>query len=217
LLIDQKRKEGRREELRVLEIGSWAGQSAILWGTELVRSGYPGKVYCVDPWMPFADESQIGVNNGIQLMDEVARRDKIFPLFWHNVKASGLADVIVPLRCKSADFLPYLKPNSFDLVFVDGSHAYSQFMNDLALAAPLVRQSGFICGDDLELQSDEVDLSTAERDGEKDFITDPRTQREYHPGVCLGVSRFFKRKVSVYDGFWIARKNLDHWTDVQLS
>lgn len=216
ILIDQKRKEGGEEEFRVLEIGTWAGQSAILWGTELVRSGYPGKVYCIDPWTPFSYGSQNGVNNVTQLMDKVARRDKIFPLFWHNVKSSGLADFILPLRCKSTDILPCFKPNSFDLVFIDGSHTYLQFLNDLTLAIPLVRQSGFICGDDLELQSGEVDLSIAEQNKDKDFIIDPRTQCGYHPGVCLGVSRFFKRKVSVYDGFWITRKNSDHWTDVQL-
>jgi predicted O-methyltransferase YrrM len=209
MLIDQKRKNGGKEEIRVLEIGSWSGQSAILWAQEIVRSGYPGKVYCVDPWMPFSHPDAIGVNNATELMDNVARRDKIFPLFWHNVKSSGLTDIVFPLRCKSNDILPHLKPGSFDLVFVDGAHTFSQFLSDLTLAAPLVRQSGVICGDDLA-------LSIPEKNREKDFITDPRTQLEYHPGVCLGVSSFFKHKVSTYDGFWIAKKNADHWTDVQI-
>ena len=216
MLIDQKKKETGRDEIRILEIGSWAGQSTLLWGAELARSGYPGKVYCIDPWMPFALGSQIGINDGTRLMDDVARRDKIFPLFWHNVRSSGLTDWILPLRGKSADVLPCLKPNSFDLVFIDGSHAYSPFLNDLTLAAPLIKQSGFICGDDLELQSEEIDLSIAELNKERDYINDPKTQFQYHPGVCLGVSQFFKRKISVYDGFWINRKHSDHWADVQL-
>jgi len=216
MLIDRKKKEGGNDEFRLLEIGSWAGQSAILWADELARSGYPGKIYCIDPWMPFALGTQVGVNNATQLMDNVARRDKIFPLFWHNVKSSGFANFILPLRGKSADILPCLKPNSFDLVFVDGAHAYSPFLSDLTLAAPLVRQDGFMCGDDLELQSDEVDLSIAEENKERDYISDPKTKCEYHPGISLGVSQFFQRKVSAYDGFWITRKNSDHWTDVHF-
>ena len=215
-LIDQRRNEGKKDEFRVLEIGSWAGNSAIIWGTELIRSGYPGKIYCVDPWAPIYRESQIGVNVDLRLMNGIARRDMIFSLFWHNVKSSGLADVIIPIHCRSADVLSLFKPLSFDLVFVDGSHAYTDFLNDLYQVAPLVKESGFICGDDLELQSDEVDLSVAEQNKEKDFIPDPKTHLSYHPSVCLGVARFFDRRVSAYDGFWIARKETDQWMVVGL-
>lgn len=209
-------EEGKKEELRVLEIGSWAGQSAIIWGSELVRSASPGKVFCVDPWAPFTYGNQVGVNIATLKMDSVARRDRIYPLFWHNVKSSGLAGHVLPLRCKSTELLPYLIPGSFDLVFVDGSHAYTDFLADLSLVAPLVKQSGFMCGDDLEFQSDEVDLSFAEELREKDFVTDPKTRRNYHPGVCLGISHFFKRRVSVYDGFWVVRKVQSGWDNVQL-
>jgi hypothetical protein len=86
----------------------------------------------------------------------------------------------------------------------------------LRLADPLVKQSGVICGDDLELQSHEVDVSLAEELQERDFITDPKTGVNYHPGICMGVASFFKRRVSAYDGFWIVRKNGDNWEDVQL-
>lgn len=190
--------------------------SPIIWGSELVRSAYPGKVFCVDPWAPFSHGNQAGVNMATLQMDSVARRDRIYPLFWHNVKSSGLAGHILPLRCKSEDLLPYLMPGSFDLVFVDGSHAYTDFLADLSFVVPLVKQSGFMCGDDLELQSDEVNLSFAEEFKEKDFVTDPKTQRNYHPGVCLGISHFFKRGVSAYDGFWVVRKDESGWANVQL-
>lgn len=121
--IQNKIKEVKQERCDILEIGSWAGQSAILWGTELLRSESPGKVFCVDPWAPFSNGNQVGSNKATLQMDRVATRDKIFPLFWHNVRSSGLSDLVFPIRCKSKDILTYLKPESFDLVFVDGSHA----------------------------------------------------------------------------------------------
>ncbi len=212
--ILQELTKHRDGDFYVLEIGSWAGQSAILWATEIARSGCSGKVVCVDPWMPFASKEQIGVNSAISIMDNAARHDRIFPLFWHNVKSSGLAHHIIPLRGRSSDVLRLLRTMSFDLVFVDGSHTFSDFVSDLALAAPLVKESGIICGDDLELQQDQIDFPYAEKNREKDFLTDPTTGQDFHPGVCLGVGHFFKRRVSCCDGFWLLRKVGDSWGDV---
>lgn len=198
---------------RVLEIGSWAGQSAMLWAEEIRRSGRQGRVYCVDPWMPFASPDQTGINNALSLMSRVAQRDQIFPLFWHNIRAAKLTSIVIPIRCRSADVLPVIAPNSFDLVFVDGSHVYSDFRRDLEMSLPLVREGGIICGDDLELQASEVDPDYARANCERDFLTDPHTNREYHPGVTVGLYDVFGRDVSCRDGFWAQRKSQGGWSD----
>jgi predicted O-methyltransferase YrrM len=208
---------GNKTDVRVLEIGSWAGHSAILWATELIRSGCSGKVFCVDPWMPFLKPGQLGNNTAASIMDHVARRDRIFPLFWHNVKAARQTEVIVPLRGTSRNILPLFQPATFDLLFVDGSHSFSDFMADLALAAPLVREGGIICGDDLELQLSEADPQFTLENCEKDFATDPRTQTDYHPGVCLGVSKFFQKRVSCHNGFWLMKKRGEIWENMDVS
>lgn len=140
------------------------------------------------------------VNAGESIKDKF-KRDSIFPLYWHNVKASGLDKVIIQLRCRSNDILPLLKPSSFDFVFIDGSHGYSDSINDLQQVSSLIKESGIICGDDLEMQYDEVDLNTAEGKRERDFVTDPRTGRGYHQGVCLGVYHFFGKRIYCRDGF----------------
>lgn len=216
VINQEMRRNGRQGEMRVLEIGSWAGQSAILWASEIASSGCSGRVVCIDPWMPFATKGQVGLNTATTTMDRVAARDKIFPLFWHNVKSSGLSEIILPLRGRSNDLLPLLKPLSFDLVFVDGSHAYSDFIIDLRLAATLLKEGGVLCGDDLELQREEVDATAAEKNREKDYVADPVSGLEYHPGVCLGVADFFRRSISCRDGFWAQRKTGDGWTDVHI-
>jgi len=211
------RKEGRKESFNVLEIGSWAGQSAILWAKSMREHQCDGHVFCVDSWQPFASPENIGINTTTTLMSTIARRDKIFPLFWHNVSSAGFARTIIPLRGKSNDVLRILHPRSFDLVFVDGSHAYSDFLNDLILASPLVKEGGILCGDDLEMQLDDIDQDYAEAHCERDFITDPKTGGDFHPGVCLGISRFFKRRIlSCHDGFWMQMKSGEQWTDVKL-
>lgn len=77
-ITEQFSRTDRAGEFHVLEIGSWAGQSAMLWGDELRRSGRPGKVFCIDTWKPFASREQISGSAGVAAMDRAARRDKIF-------------------------------------------------------------------------------------------------------------------------------------------
>src|ERR1035438_7451053 len=48
-----RRREG--PSLDVLEIGSWAGASAVTWAMALREAGASGTVTCVDPWLPYFD------------------------------------------------------------------------------------------------------------------------------------------------------------------
>ncbi len=73
-----------------------------------------------------------------------------------------------------------------------------------------------MCGDDLEAQLHEVDPVAAEANARKDFVTDPKTRKNFHPGVTLGVSQFFGT-VSAYRGFWIMRKSGNQYRPVVMS
>jgi predicted O-methyltransferase YrrM len=215
--IDAELRRRNGEPFQVLEIGSWAGQSAVLWAQALREHANAGRVLCIDPWQPYMrDDYFEGAHETLTVMDRAARRDRIFGLFWHNVKASGVVDHVVPIRGRSHDVLSLLREARFDLVFVDGSHAYSDCRRDLELAAPLVRDGGLLCGDDLELQLDAVDAEFAEASREADYVRDPKSQRDFHPGVCLAVARFFGRRVSAREGFWLQRRRGESWEDVAL-
>jgi predicted O-methyltransferase YrrM len=211
--IREELRATRDEEFRVLEIGTWAGQSALLWAEEIRRAGRSGKVFCVDPWLPFASNEQTGINNAVLRMSKIAAKDQIFPLFWHNVRAAKLTDFIVPVRGRSCDVLPALAPETFNIVFVDGSHFYRDFIQDLRLAMSLVRTDGIVCGDDLELQFEEVDQRHARKNCDRDFVTDPKTDCEFHPGVTVGVFDVFQRRIGSRDGFWLQRKSPNGWCD----
>lgn len=215
-LAAELRATGTRE-FRILEVGSWAGQSASLWASELKDSGRTGCVFCVDAWKPFVKAEHIGQETSLKLMNRALARDRIFSLFWHNTCTQGLADVIIPLRGWSHEILPCLRENIIDFAFIDASHAYSDVLQDLRRAAPLIKEGGVICGDDLEMQKDEVDVAFAMAHREQDFVQEPNTLRSYHPGTCMAVADFFGRRVSAYDGFWIMRKTGSGWIPVIIT
>lgn len=203
--------DGRRARpFRVLEVGSWAGGSAITWADAIKRFNRgEGMVVCVDPWTqyidPLADERPV-----YQEMHEALAEETISNLFWHNVRACGHQDLVRIMRGSSDEILPLIKPETFDLVFLDGDHSYHQVLNDLRNAAPLVRPDGILCGDDLELQLAEVDAEICIARSDSDFTVDPRSHESFHPGVTRAVAEFLG-EVSVWEGFWAMRKRGAGW------
>jgi hypothetical protein len=204
------------EKLRILEVGSWAGQSALVWADAIERYyGRNGEIICVDPWMNYMDGSQ---KEGIlKVMKESLVSNAIFDLFSHNVKASGYSDIIFSFRGFSNDRLPMLVPEMFHLVYIDGNHVYDAVRQDLQNGGRILKNEGIICGDDLELQYDEVDQEACVSGSSVDLITDPPSRQLYHPGVALAVWQFFSGRVSAREGFWAMQKRDDQWKTVGLN
>jgi predicted O-methyltransferase YrrM len=195
---------------RVLEIGSWAGGSAITWADAIKRFNRgEGMVVCVDPWVQYIDPLADG-RTVYREMHEALAHGEILDLFRHNIRACGHEDLVRMIRGSSDEILPLIKPETFDLVFVDGDHSYGQVLDDLRNAAPLVRPGGILCGDDLELQLAEVDAENCIQRSDSDFTTDPQSNRSYHPGVTRAVAEFFG-EVSVWEGFWAMRRQGAGW------
>jgi predicted O-methyltransferase YrrM len=215
MAADYCRKK-RDDRVRVLEIGSWAGGSALTWARALVESGLKDAlVLCLDSWVPYFDPRDFGNDKVYADMDRSLKEGTLFDLFLHNVETSGFRDLIVPIRGTSAKTLPLLAESSFDIVFVDGGHGYANVKNDLALCRPLVAEGGILCGDDLELQASEIDRDFARKSLEEDYIRDPKTGKDYHPGVAMAVGDTFG-DVSVREGFWAMRKRGTGWEALSL-
>jgi len=215
-----KGREGK--PFKILEIGSWAGGSAITWA-EAIRKFNQGRglVICLDPWKLYfdpcgyselPDEGQIVYRE----MAEALQTGKIFDLFSHNIRAAQQKDLIVPLRGSSNELLPLFCDEWFDLIFVDGDHTYVSVMEDLMNSARLVSEGGVLCGDDLELQISQIDLNYAMAHKQMDYICDPQSRVWYHPGVTLAVGEF-SREVSAWEGFWAMRKRAGNWEKVELQ
>ena len=63
-------------------------------------------------------------------------------------------------------------------IFIDGAHGYEDVKFDIAEARRLVKDGGFICGDDLELQMHEIDPAFAQAHKEEDYLEDPNGIRD---------------------------------------
>jgi predicted O-methyltransferase YrrM len=204
-------------QLKILELGSWAGGSAITWATALQAYARPGsKLVCVDPWQPYHD-LQTDVGWIYSLMNRGLKRGKIFELFLHNVESAGVGDDVLIMKGKSVDIIPSLRENQFDIVFVDGAHDYESVSRDLALCGPLVKEGGLLCGDDLELQLTQVDEQFARENAHRDFVQDPRTGDLFHPGVAVAVHDHFGDRIGVRLGFWATQKQGQQWMKVDLD
>lgn len=202
-------KAGPNKGIDILEVGSYAGASTVIWLKALTKyCRGQGTVFCVDPWDSLfsLDDGTGGILNE---MTTALRDGSIFNLFSHNVRNSGLSEAVRIRKAFFHDIAAELESDGlrFDIVYIDGDHRRDAVHRDLTLGARLLKPGGVLCGDDLELQMGEVDPDTCAHNREKDFIEDPRTHRFYHPGVCAAVHDFFgRRRVSAWVGFWAMRR-----------
>lgn len=198
--------------VRILEIGSWAGASAITFGTVIQEIGISdSKIICIDQWEKYfvAEDSSLHYMN----MNAAVVTGEIERLFQHNVKACGLEKMVQVTKASSREALPELKSSAFDLVYIDGSHKKDDVLYDLQQAKRLVRSGGVICGDDLELMKDQIDPDAHNVALEKnaDFVVDPRTGVSYHPGVTEAIATVFGDDVWREYGFWCVVRSADQW------
>ena len=207
----------------VLEIGSWAGGSTVTFAEVIKKyNGGRGKVIAVDAWRNFHGSEHIEKKSH-RVMEQALSQGKIFDLFWHNVVSAGYENIVIPCRGWSRDVLPFVRDESADMVFIDGSHFYSDVLNDLKESSRIVKDGGILCGDDLELQLHEVDLAYARAHRDNDSLKDPNTKIQFHPGVALAVGEFFSAKggqaapVSAWKGFWAMRKVGGGWQKIEYS
>lgn len=185
-------KERIKPGFKILEIGSWAGGSALVFG-RVCEEKNMGTVLCIDSWKNEGTYSPV--------MEKAQKRNRIFKLFSHNVFYSGANNRINIIRADTNYILPLLAPQSFDMIYIDGSHSYSQVKKDIQNSLILLKAGGVMCGDDLELQYEKIDADYATKNKEKDYIKDPTTNTFFHPGVCLAVHEMIG-KVEEKQGFW---------------
>jgi predicted O-methyltransferase YrrM len=113
-----------RADLRMLEIGSFEGRSAI-WFLEHVLTGPGCSLTCVDRFRPPYNER-----------------------FDRNLAASGRSSQVVKLTGNSQDVLPSLEDASFDVVYIDGGHREREVWEDAVQGWRLTRPGGTIIFDD---------------------------------------------------------------------
>lgn len=128
-----------KSPVRVLEIGSWEGSSTT-WMMDNLLVHPDSRLICVDPFTGNSEHNTLGHN---------VRR--AFDNLVHNIDVSGKKEQVKLIQKQSHEALTEMLPSmaeSFDIVYVDGSHDEKMVMIDAVLGFMLLRQRGFIVFDD---------------------------------------------------------------------
>ncbi|MBF0344766.1 MAG: class I SAM-dependent methyltransferase [Nitrospirae bacterium] len=201
IILKQLAESVARPGCRFLEIGSWCGDSTTVIGR--VAREFGGHLYCVDWWKG---------NVGTDLVD-IASSEDVFTTFWKRITAEGLDDVVIPIRCR-ADLAPViLKENSFDFVFIDADHRYSQVFQDIHSYMTLVkRPGGLFCGHDCEGYISDFELDFLQKNKDTDF------HQSVHCGVVLAVGQTFS-DYSINYSIWSVRSTsgTEAWESTNLN
>jgi predicted O-methyltransferase YrrM len=118
-----------RPGLRYLEVGLFEGRSA-LWMLENVLTDPTSSLVGIDP---FGDP--YGVDN-------------VEGRFYANLEKSGQKNRVTVIKGYSGPELRKLPPDSFDLIYIDGSHAAPDVLEDAVLCMRLVKEGGLLFFDD---------------------------------------------------------------------
>ncbi|WP_006245480.1 class I SAM-dependent methyltransferase [Mycolicibacterium tusciae] len=126
---------GRADSLRILEIGSWEGRSTLFFLTYFKHAD----LTAVDTW---AGSEEWEYHATGDLSDLEARFD-------HNVGLGG--GTVTKRKGSSLEVLPQLlsENQTFDLIYVDGSHFADDALTDAINAWRLLRPQGIIIFDDV--------------------------------------------------------------------
>ena len=150
---------GDRKISKILEIGSFEGRSTCAMIEHFGRKG-PLHVACVDAWQGSAE---------LQQFDMAATEQRFNRNIERAVTRAGNRIDVYKHKGHSAEVLSGLMrehQNSFDLVFVDGSHEACDVLTDLVLSYHLCAVGGQIICDDY--------LWNNARHGSQDLLMMPR-------------------------------------------
>jgi len=203
-----KQVQNLKENIKCLEIGSWAGCSAVTIAETIKKSAIGGMLYCIDVWR--------GTDENIKITKGKVSASAIFNLFKHNVKYSGVENYIIPIQMTSDEFAEKEKDTQFDFIYIDGDHKYTQAKKDFINYFNILEIGGIMCGDDLDYFSDQIDENLAKENREKDFVTD-KEGRTYHAGVTLAVKDVWNNKVGMRHSIWSIQKTKDGWIPYNYS
>jgi predicted O-methyltransferase YrrM len=118
------------DNAKIVEIGSWHGKSTV-WLASALRKKKNAKIYAVDPHVGSPEKAN------------EFRKINTYKNFKGNIKSSGIAEKVVPLRKTSLraakDF-----SDKVDLVFIDGSHKFNAARADFLYWKIHLKRGGWI-------------------------------------------------------------------------
>jgi predicted O-methyltransferase YrrM len=114
-----------RPDVRMLEIGSYEGRSAV-WFLENILTHPTARIVCVDLFTRLPFELR----------------------FDHNIRISGSGDKVTKMKGRSETVLSSLPLDHFDIIYVDGSHRATGVLMDAMLSWYALKDGGVMIFDD---------------------------------------------------------------------
>lgn len=127
----------------MLEVGSFEGRSAI-WLLENILTHPTSHLTCIDKF-EMDNESR---ENCERMKQNIPYDLDIEGNFDANMLASGASKRVTKLKGVSTEMLRGLPLNSFDLIYIDGSHTTRNVLTDAVLCWDLLKLNGMLIFDD---------------------------------------------------------------------
>lgn len=121
--------------LNALEIGSWEGRSAI-WTMQNILTGEGCRMVCIDSFQGNPENTLEGYEKSVP---EILRT---------NIKVTGLEGKVTIINQQSRIALRTFPENSFDLIYIDGSHDPKDVLTDIVFCWHLLKKFGVLILDD---------------------------------------------------------------------
>jgi len=137
---DSLRRFVNAPEINMLEIGSWEGRSTC-WLLDNILTHELAKITCIDTFEGSSEDKQRYEDSYINSIE--ARFD-------FNIGKTTAPEKVQKIVGKSQYVLRALPLNSYDIVYIDGSHLASDVLRDAILCWELVKVGGAIVFDDYD-------------------------------------------------------------------
>jgi hypothetical protein len=134
--------------LRICEVGSWKGRSAVFMARAVQALGLDTEIVCVDTWLGSPEHwlepewyPGLRVRNGYP---------RLYETFLGNIIKQGLTDVVTPFPATSENAAAVFSKLAvrFDLIYVDAAHEYEPAKRDIAKYYELLQDDGLLVADD---------------------------------------------------------------------
>ena len=140
-------------DIQGLEIGSFEGRSAI-WLLENILTHPTSHLTCVDKFEMDSEFREICEKMKLSIPHDL----NIEECFDANILASGASQRITKRRGASNEVLRNLALNSFDFIYIDGSHTTRNVLRDAVLSWDLLKLNGILIFDDYRWNPFEEDV-----------------------------------------------------------
>ena len=187
--------------INALEVGTWYGEGSTRIWLEALQD--KSSITLIDCWKPFSSERDYqDTMFDYKKMDDMMQ-DAYFNVYGVVREYEEKRDLDINIiRGDSKNYLKNFADNTFDFIYIDGSHHYPAVKSDIVQAKRIVNQEyGIICGDDYENEPTEQMLELARKNTDVDFLKEPGINH-FHPGPLLAIYEEFNGDVNRHDGFW---------------